>query len=214
MEQERIFLTTRSLYRGYRPFTRLAAGHMINCLIRLVWGCVRRALLQVCVHRPVYLFNGASLLFWRGSGTLLSSSLLPPFTSLFSWKGQLTMRSPLPMACHPTPVLLKWGRMRKRKRKHSGIHKYWVVAEFIYLLFTEVLSGRKTNLLAHLCSLYTVYMGAKGVASVCLLSIIEKQKQRGRFNSCQRYTPNLYVFAAHANKPRKKPAAKTCYVPL
>lgn len=96
----------------------------------------------------------------------------------------------------------------------ASINTGWWLNLFIYLLFTEVLSGRKTNLLAHLCSLYTVYMGAKGVASVCLLSIIEKQKQRGRFNSCQRYTPNLYVFAAHANKPRKKPAAKMCYVPL
>lgn len=51
------FLTIRSLYRGYRPFTRLAAGHMINCLIHLVWGCVRRALLQVymCISRSIFL---------------------------------------------------------------------------------------------------------------------------------------------------------------
>lgn len=96
----------------------------------------------------------------------------------------------------------------------ASINTGWWLNLFIYLLFTEVQSGRKTNLLAHFRSLYTVYKGAKGVASVCLLSITEKQKQRGHFNSCQRYTPNLYVFAEHANKPREKPAAKTCYVPL
>lgn len=103
-----------SLYHSRRPFiqSELQATWLIAPFTQfgVVWGEHCRS---ICALAGLSFLGGASLLFWRGNGTPLSSSLLRAFTSLFSWKGQLTMGLPSPRPV--TPLLCFWSEGERER---------------------------------------------------------------------------------------------------
>lgn len=106
-----------------------ATGHLfrVSCLLHdwlphsLSLGLSEESTAGLYVLWLVYLFRRCIPLVLERQWdpiVLLSSPSLHLSVRL---KRPINNGAPLPTACHPTPVLLKWGR--KRKRKHTGIHE-------------------------------------------------------------------------------------------